>query len=82
MSYIPQEQFGTQSVQAEPLNLGPNIFPAQPGQLPPEAYQSQTPTVRTLPPQYKTNTLPPKVVTTRLQPIYPPGGAQPSVPQF
>ena len=33
---------------AEPLNLGPNIFPAQPGQLPPEAYQSQTPTVRTL----------------------------------
>ena len=51
MSYIPQEQFGTQSVQAEPLNLGPNIFPAQPGQLPPEAYQSQTPTVRTLPPK-------------------------------
>ena len=28
-------QFGTQSVGAEPLNLGPNIFPAQPGQLPP-----------------------------------------------
>ena len=28
-------QFGTQSVGgAEPLNLGPNIFPAQPGQLP------------------------------------------------
>ena len=73
MSYVPQEQFGQSSVQAEPLNLGPNIFPAQPGQLPPEAYQSQTPTVRTLPP---------KVVTTRLQPIYPPGGAQPSVPQF
>ena len=24
-------------------SLGPNIFPAQPGQLPPEAYQSQTP---------------------------------------
>ena len=54
-------------------SLGPNIFPAQPGQLPPEAYQSQTPTVRTLPPkvvkntlppQYKTQTLPPKVVTT------------------
>jgi len=37
--------------QPEPLNLGPNIFPAQPGQLPPEAYQSQTPTVRTLPPK-------------------------------
>ena len=72
MSYIPQE-FGTTSVQAEPLNLGPNIFPAQPGQLPPEAYQSQTPTVRTLPP---------KVVTTRLQPIFPPGTAQTSIPQF
>ena len=42
-------------------SLGPNIFPAQPGQLPP--------------PQYKTNTLPPKVVTTRLQPIFPPGTA-------
>ena len=60
-----QQDFSTQS-QAEPLNLGPNIFPAQPGQLPPEAYQSQTPTVRTLPP---------KVVTTRLQPIFPPGTA-------
>ena len=58
---------------AEPLNLGPNIFPAQPGQLPPEAYQSQTPTVRTLPP---------KVVTTRLQPIFPPGSAPSSVPGF
>ena len=72
-------QFGDfnagQTGQPEPLNLGPNIFPAQPGQLPPEAYQSQTPTVRTLPPQYKTNTLPPKVVTTRLQPIFPPGTA-------
>ena len=58
---------------AEPLNLGPNIFPAQPGQLPPEAYQSQTPTVRTLPP---------KVVTTRLQPIFPPGSEASSLPQF
>ena len=85
------DQFGTTSVQPEPLNLGPNIFPAQPGQLPPEAYQSQTPTVRTLPPkvvkntlppQYKTNTLPPKVVTTRLQPIFPPGSGASSVPQF
>ena len=96
MSFVPE--YGQSSVQAEPLNLGPNIFPAQPdmqslgpnifpaqpGQLPPEAYQSQTPTVRTLPPkivkntlppQYKTNTLPPKVVTTRLQPIFPPGTA-------
>ena len=83
--------FGGSTGAAEPLNLGPNIFPAQPGQLPPEAYQSQTPTVRTLPPkvvkntlppQYKTNTLPPKVVTTRLQPIFPPGTAQTSIPQF
>ena len=64
--------------QQDMSSLGPNIFPA------PEAYQSQTPTVRTLPPkivkntlppQYKTNTLPPKVVTTRLQPIFPPGTA-------
>ena len=31
---------------------------------------------------YKTNTLPPKVVTTRLQPIFPPGTAQTSIPQF
>ena len=69
-----QQDFSTQS-QAEPLNLGPNIFPAQPGQLPPEAYQSQTPTVRTLPPKIVKNTLPPKVVTTRLQPIFPPGTA-------
>ena len=68
------QDFGTQSVGgAEPLNLGPNIFPAQPGQLPPEAYQSQTPTVRTLPP---------KVVTTRLQPIFPPGSAPSALPQF
>ena len=65
-------------------SLGPNIFPAQPGQLPPEVYQSRTPTVRTLlpkivkntlPPQYKNNTLSPKVVITRLQPIFPPGTA-------
>ena len=40
----------TSSYQPEAQSLGPNIFPAQPGQLPPEAYQSQTPTVRTLPP--------------------------------
>ena len=80
------------SAQPDPMaSLGPNIFPAQPGQLPPEAYQSQTPTVRTLPPkvvkntlppQYKTNTLPPKVVTTRLQPIFPPGSEQSSFPQY
>ena len=64
---------------------------AQPGQLPPEAYQSQTPTVRTLPlkvvkntlpPQYKTKNLPPKVVTTRLQPIFPPGTAPFPLPNF
>ena len=52
--------------QQDMSSLGPNIFPAQPKQLPPEAYQSRTPTVRTLPP---------KVVTTRLQPIFPPGTA-------
>ena len=67
------DQYGTTSASPEPLNLGPNIFPAQPGQLPPEAYQSQTPTVRTLPP---------KVVTTRLQPIFPPGGPSSSVPPY
>ena len=70
--------------QQDMSSLGSNIFPAQPGQFPPEAYQNQTPSVRTLPPkivkntlppQYKTNTLPPKVVTTRLQPIFPPGTA-------
>ena len=33
----------TSSYQPEAQSLGPNIFPAQPGQLPPEAYQSQTP---------------------------------------
>ena len=65
--------FGGSQANAEPLNLGPNIFPAQPGQLPPEAFQSQTPTVRTLPP---------KVVTTRLQPIFPPGSAPSAMPQF
>lgn len=37
--------YGATSTAAEPLNLGPNFFPAQPAQLPPEAYQSQTPTV-------------------------------------
>ena len=63
------------SAQPDMSSLGPNIFPAQPGQLPPEAYQSQTPTVRTLPPKIVKNTLPPKVVTTRLQPIFPPGTA-------
>ena len=97
MSMQFAQGYGTTSVgadmggSAEPLNLGPNIFPAQPGQLPPEAFQSQTPTVRTLPPkivkktlppQYKTNTLPPKVVTTRLQPIFPPGSAPSAMPQF
>ena len=32
--------FGTAPQTAEPFNLGPNIVPAQPGQLSPEAYQS------------------------------------------
>ena len=48
-------------------SLGPNIFPAQPGQLPPEAYQSQTPTVRTLPPKIVKNTLPPQYKTNTLK---------------
>ena len=69
MSYIPPtETYGQSSVQAEPLNLGPNIFPAQPGQLPPEAYQSQTPTVRTLPPKVVKNSFPPQYKTDTFQP--------------
>ena len=96
MSMQFAQGYGTTSVGADfgasaQPSLGPNIFPAQPGQLPPEAFQSSTPTVRTLPPkvvkntlppQYKTNTLPPKVVTTRLQPIFPPGTAPTALPQF
>ena len=57
MSYNPD--FGTASYtgdfnavestnQLEPLNLGPNIFLAQPGDLPPEVMQSKVPTVRHL----------------------------------
>ena len=66
----------------EPLNLGPNIFLAKPGDLPPEAFKSATPTVQhlpdkvvknTLPPQYKTENLPPKYVKTKVAPIFPPG---------
>ena len=99
MSYVPDLGTGSytgsinagSSVQAEPLNLGPNIFLAQPGDLPPEAYQSRVPTVRhlpdkiekkTLPPQYKTENLPPKIVKTRGQPIFPPGVAPTSLPNF
>ena len=44
-------EYQQMSAQPDMQSLGPNIFPAQPGQLPPEAYQSQTPTVRTLPPK-------------------------------
>ena len=50
MSMQFAQGYGTTSVgadfgaQSQP-SLGPNIFPAQPGQLPPEAFQSQTPTV-------------------------------------
>ena len=100
MSYVPD--FGTTSytgdvntmgsqVQAEPLNLGPNIFLAQPGDLPPEVMNSRVPTVRnlpdkiekkTLPPQYKTENLPPKIVKTRGQPIFPPGVAPTNLPNF
>ena len=75
----------------EPLNLGPNIFLAQPGDLSPEAMQSRVPTVRqlpdkiekkTLPPQYKTENLPPKIIKTKGQPIFPPGVAPTSLPNF
>ncbi len=75
----------------EPLNLGPNIFLAKPGDLPPEAFQSRTPTVQhlpdkiekhTLPPQYKTENLPPKIIKSRGQPIFPPGQAPSTLPNF
>ena len=79
------------SGQMEPLNLGPNIFLAQPGDLPPEVMNSRVPTVRTLPdkiekktlpPQYKTENLPPKIVKTKAQSIFPPGVAPTSLPNF
>ena len=99
MSYVPYLGTGSytgsinagSSVQAEPLNLGPNIFLAQPGDLPPEAYQSRVPTVRhlpdkiekkTLPPQYKTENLPPKIIKTRGKPIFPPNTAPTNLPNF
>ena len=98
MSYIPQTSsytgdFNAMGSQAplEPLNLGPNIFLAQPGDLPPEVMNSRVPTVRnlpdkiekkTLPPQYKTENLPPKIVKTRGQPIFPPGVAPTQLPNF
>ena len=100
MSYVPD--YGTSSYTGdmnmagptgnlEPLNLGPNIFLAQPGDLSPEAMQSRVPTVRqlpdkiekkTLPPQYKTENLPPKIIKTKGQPIFPPGVAPTSLPNF
>ena len=99
MSYVPDLGTGSytgsinagSSVQAEPLNLGPNIFLAQPGDLPPEAYQSRVPTVRqlpdkiekkTLPPQYKTENLPPKIIKTRGKPIFPPNTSPTNLPNF
>ena len=99
MSYVPDLGTGSytgsinagSSVQAEPLNLGPNIFLAQPGDLPPEVYQSRVPTVRqlpdkiekkTLPPQYKTENLPPKIIKTRGKPIFPPNTAPTNLPNF
>ena len=59
-------EYQDMSAQPDMSSLGPNIFPAQPGQLPPEAYQSQTPTVRTLPPKIVKNTLPPQYKTNTL----------------
>ena len=92
MSYVPGEfDMNMGQVSAEPLNLGPNIFLAQPGDLPPEVFNSKVPTVRqlpdkiekkTLPPQYKTENLPPKIVKTRAPPIFPPGTAPTNLPQF
>ena len=99
MSYVNEYQTSSYqgdmnamgSGQMEPLNLGPNIFLAQPGDLPPEVMQSRVPTVRqlpdkiekkTLPPQYKTENLPPKIVKTKAQPIFPPGVAPTSIPNF
>ena len=79
------------SGQLEPLNLGPNIFLAQPGDLPPDVMQSKVPTVRqlpdkiekkTLPPQYKTENLPPKIIKTRGKPIFPPNTAPTNLPNF
>ena len=90
-SFTGDFNVNTSSQPLEPLNLGPNIFLAQPGDLPPEAFQSRVPTVRqlpdkiekkTLPPQYKTENLPPKIVKTRAQPIFPPGVAPTNLPQF
>ena len=49
------------SGQMEPLNLGPNIFLAQPGDLPPEVMNSRVPTVRTLPDKIEKKTLPPHI---------------------
>ena len=89
-SYTGDFNMGSQAP-LEPLNLGPNIFLAQPGDLPPEVMQSKVPTVRqlpdkiekkTLPPQYKTENLPPKIVKTKAQPIFPPGVAPTSLPNF
>ena len=91
MSYYPTESYGAEGQADEPLNLGPNIFLAKPGDLPPEAFQSRTPTVQhlpdkvvkhTLPPQYKTENLPPKVVKSRAQPIFPPGVEPTPLPNF
>ena len=68
-----------------------DVVLAQPGDLPPEAFQSRVPTVRqlpdkiekkTLPPQYKTENLPPKIIKTKGKPIFPPGVAPTSLPNF
>ena len=66
MSYVPD--YGASSYTGdmnmagstgnlEPLNLGPNIFLAQPGDLPPEAMNSRVPTVRQLPDKIEKKTL-------------------------
>ena len=70
MSYVPEagNDFGAMQggdysnygapQNDEPLNLGPNIFLAKPGDLPPEAFKSATPTVQHLPDKIVKHTLP------------------------
>ena len=89
--YLQQGSVMEGQVDDQPLNLGPNIFLAKPGDLPPEAFKSATPTVQhlpdkivktTLPPQYKTENLPPKIEKTRAPPRFPPGHESTNLPNF
>ena len=87
---VPGQTMGPPQPQPEQqMNVDSNIFVAKPGDIPPEAFNSTTPTVRklpdkivknTLPPQYKTENLPPKIVKSRVAPIFPPGMAPVPLP--